>query len=292
MTTTEKPRVQAGVPSGGEFTAHAHKDPSIQLEQLKAVEEAFAFSPGTRVAVGNEFGVISDTGKDKNGNVTVNLDAGGSLYLNSSKVVPWTVYLDTVMPAVDYNPYPETAEVPQQDTDRALRGSFVRMRNALESAGRTGDTYFQGIAFGEAEVAAALENADADPEMIGNARSELLKLGLPLGAEHEELSVSAIKQRTAAPLSSLRARRLAGYFTTCAVEMQSHNAALPQRDWGTAEWTKQGALNAYSNAAVRFAAAFPHREDSYPEKRFTRLLASGETDINTIIGETFDDGAW
>ncbi|HEX9087057.1 MAG TPA: hypothetical protein VF867_05985, partial [Arthrobacter sp.] len=168
----------------------------------------------------------------------------------------------------------------------------VRMRNALESAGRTGDTYYQGIAFGEAEVAAALESADADPEMIGNGRSELLKLGLPLGAEHEALSASAIKQRTAAPLSTYRARRLVGYFTTRAVEMQNHNGTIPQRDWGTAEWTKQGALHAYANAAVRLAAAFPHREDSYPEKRFTKLLAEGETNTNTIIGETFDEGAW
>ncbi|HEX9225134.1 MAG TPA: hypothetical protein VF885_00585 [Arthrobacter sp.] len=290
MTIT-KPRVQAGVPAGGEFTAHTHKDPSVQLEQLKAAKEVFAFTAGTRVAVGREFGVVSEA-PDRNGRMTIKLDGAGSLIANSRDIVPWEAYIDTVMPAVDYNPDPETAEVPQADADRALRGSFVRMRNALESAGRTGDTYYQGIAFGEAEVAAALENPDSDPEMIGNSRSELLKLGLPLGAEHEGLSVSAIKQRTAAPLSTLRARRLAGYFTTRAVEMQTHNGAIPQRDWGTAEWTKQGALHAYSNAAVRLAAAFPHREDSYPEKRFTRLLVEGETNVNTIIGETFDDGAW
>lgn len=34
-------------------------------------------------------------------------------------------------------------------------------------------------------VAAALLDADAGPEMIENARSEVLKLGLPLGADHE-----------------------------------------------------------------------------------------------------------
>lgn len=291
MTIT-KPRVQPGVPAGGEFTAYAHKDPSIQLEQLKAVEEVFAMAPGTRVTTGNEFGTISEAGKDKNGNVTVNLDGGGTLHLKADKLVPWEAYLDTVMPAVDYDSDPHTAEVPQADADRALRGSFVRMRNALDSASRTGAEYHHGVAFGEAEVAASLLNADADPEMIGNARNEVLMLGLPIGAKHEALSVSAIKQRTAAPLTALRARRLAGYFATRAVEMQDHNGAIAQKDWGTAEWTKQGAMLAYSKAAVRFAGGVTPSETSYHEDRFTRLLVEGETNINTIIGETFDEGAW
>jgi hypothetical protein len=290
MTVTA--RQPKGVPVGGQFAATAHADPSIQLQMAKETEDSFAMSPGTRVMTGNEFGTIAEPGKDKNGNVTVNLDGGGSLHLKADRLVPWEAYLDTVMPAVDYTPDPETDEIPQADADRALRGSLVRMRNALDSAGRTGDNYYQGLAFGEAEVAAALLDADADPEMIGNARGELLKVGLPLGAEHESLSASEIKKRTAAPLDSNRARRLAGYFTTRAVEMQTHNGSIPQRDWRRAEWTKQGALHAYSQAAVRFAAALPNNEDSYPEKRFTRLLMEGETNVNTIIGETFDDGAW
>jgi len=187
----------------------------------------------------------------------------------------------------------------QPTADRALRGSLVRMRNGLESSTGTGGTYYQGMAFGEAEVAAALLDADADPEMIGHARGELLKLGLPLGAEHEELSIAAIKQRTAAPLSTLRARRLAGYFASRAVEMQAHNGAIAQKDCSTAEWTKQGAMYAYSRAAVRLAEGFPagvpllpQGESDYHGERFTRLLAEGETNINTIIGETFDEGAW
>lgn len=290
MTVTA--RQPKGVPVGGQFAATAHADPSIRLQMLKKSEDIFALSPGTRVMTGNEFGTISEPGKDKNGNVTVNLDGGGSLHLKADKVVPWEAYLDTVMPAVDYNPDPDTSEIDQAQADRALRGSFVRMRNALDSSNRSGDTYFQGVAFGEAEVAAALMDADADPETIGNSRGEVLKLGLPLGADHEALSAAEIKKRTAAPLTSLRARRLAGYFTDRAVEMQTHNGSIPQRDWGTAEWTKQGALLAYSQAAVRLADGLPHREDSYPEKRFTRLLAEGETNVNTIIGETFDDGAW
>jgi hypothetical protein len=288
-TTMRQPK---GIPVGGQFAATTHADPSVQLQQLGKYEDVFAFSPGTRVMAGNEFGAISETGKDKNGNVTVNLDAGGSLHLKASKVVPWEAYLDTVMPAVDHNADPETADVPQQDADRFLRGSFVRMRNALESAGRTGGTYYHGMAYGEAEVAAALLDADSDPEMIGNARSELLKLGLPIGAEHEVLSVDAIKQRNAAPLTTLRARRLAGYFTARAVEMQEHNGAIPQNDWGTAEWTKQGAMHAFSLAAVRFANGATPGDNGYHEERFTRLLAEGETNTNTIVGETFDEGAW
>jgi hypothetical protein len=289
MTTARQPK---GIPVGGQFAATTHADPSIQLQMLKKAEEAFAFTPGTPVSTGNEFGTISAEGKDKNGNVTVNLDNGGSLRLKADRLVPWEAHLDDVMPAVDYNPDPETDAIDQAQADRALRGSFVRMRNALESAGRTGDTYYHGIAFGEAEVAAAMRDAVADPEMIGNARNELMKAGLPLGADHEALSPAAIKKRTSAPLTSLRARRLAGYFTARAVEMQQHNGSIPQRDWGTAEWTKQGALHAYSLAAVRFAGGLPHSEDSYPEQRFTKLLAEGETNINTIIGEMFDDGAW
>lgn len=48
-------------------------------------------------------------------------------------------------------------------------------------------------------------------------------------------------------------RQLAGYFTSRAVEMQTHNGAIAQKGWGTAEWTKQGAMYAYSQAAVRLA---------------------------------------
>lgn len=218
--------------------------------------------------------------------MTVTLDGGRcSLYLNASKVVPWDAYLDTVMPAVEYNPNPEIAEVPPQDADRFLRGSLVKMRNALEPVNRTGGTYYQGMATGEAEVAAALPDADADPETIGNARAELLKLGLPLGAEHEELAVDAIEKRTSAPLSSVRPRHLAGYFTSRAVEMQQHNGAIPQNDWSTEEWTKQGAMHAYCQAAVPLAdGAGPCRID-YHEERFTRLLVEGESNINTIIEE-------
>lgn len=290
MTVTA--RQPKGIPAGGQFAATTHADPSIQLQLLKESEDIFAMSPGTRVMAGNEFGTISEAGKDKNGNVTVNLDGGGSLHLRAGRVVPWEAYLDTVMPPVGYDHDPETTGIDQAQADRALHGSFVRMHNALDSTSRTGDTYYQGVAFGEAEVAAALLDADADPESIGRRRGEVLMLGLPVGPDHEALSPAAMKKRTAAPLTSVRARRLAGYFTARAVEMQQHNGSIPQNDWGTQEWTKQGALLAYSQAAVRLAAGLPHSEDSYREERFTRLLMEGETNVNTIIGETFDEGAW
>jgi hypothetical protein len=288
-TATRQPK---GIPVGGQFAATTHADPSIQLRMLKESEQVFAFTPGTRVFTGNEFGIVSAEGKDKNGNVTVNLDSGGYLRLKADRVVPWEAHLDSVMPAVDSDSDPESAEIPQGDADRVLRGSFVRMRNALESAGRTGGTYYHGIAFGEAEVAASLRDAVADPEMIGNARNDLLKLGLPIGAEHEGLSVEAIRKHTAAPLTTLRARRLAGYFAARAVEMQAHNGAIPQNEWGTAEWTKQGAMHAYSQAAVRFANGATPGDNGYHEERFTRLLVEGERNIDTIIGETFDEQAW
>lgn len=150
MTIAAQSGGQPCIPSGGEFTARAHRDPAIRLDQLNATEEVFAFHPGTRVAVGNEFGTISEAGKDKNGNVAVNLDSGGTLHLKASRVLPWEAYLDTVMPAADYSPDPDTDQLQQPDVDRALRGSLVRMRNALESANKTGSTYYQGVAFGEA----------------------------------------------------------------------------------------------------------------------------------------------
>jgi len=110
--------------------------------------------------------------------------------------------------------------------------------------------------------------------------------------EDEALSPTPIRKRTAAPLTMYRARRLAGYFTTRAVEMQAHNGAIAQKDWGTAEWTKQGAMFAYSLAAVRFAGGAGPGDIEYHEERFTRLLVEGETNVNTIIGETFDEEAW
>jgi len=75
-TTTRQPK---GIPVGGQFAATTHADPSVQLQQLNRLEEVFSFSPGTRVMAGNEFGIISEAGKDRNGNLAINLDGGGSL---------------------------------------------------------------------------------------------------------------------------------------------------------------------------------------------------------------------
>lgn len=289
---SEQPRVR-----NGQYSFAEHKEAALELgsperaERVKELARPFEYPVDSRVFAGGEFGTVAEA-PDRNGRMNIKLDGTGNLIANSRDVVPWDTHLDMVMPAVDYNPDPQTTEIPAEDADRFLRGSMVRMRNAFESAGRTGGTYYHGIAFGEAEVAAALLDADSDPEAIGSSQSELLKLGLPIGAEHESLSASAIKQRTAAPLTMTRSRRLAGYFTARAVEMQQHNGAIAQNDWGTSEWTKQGALHAYSQAAVRFAEGVAPGENDYHEERFTRLLAEGETNVNTIIGETFDENAW
>jgi lipid-binding SYLF domain-containing protein len=89
-----------------------------------------------------------------------------------------------------------------------------------------------------------------------------------------------------------RARRLAGYFASRAVEMQKDLGAKAQNDWGTAEWTKQGAMYAYSQAAVRFANGSVPGDNHYHEERLTRLLVDGGTNPETIFGETFNEGAW
>lgn len=282
-TAARQPR---GVPVGGQFAATTHADPSIQLRMLKQTEDVFAFTPGTRVMTGNEFGVVSGTGTDRNGNVTVNLDQGGSLTLKSSRLVPWDAHLDSVMPAVDYVADAGSDQVPQPDADRQLRASLTRMRNAIETSSSAETPYFDGIAAGEAEVATALIEADADPETIQGRRSGLLALDL------EDLQASQIKKQSAAPLSTVRARRLAGYFASRAVEMHRELGAKPSDDWRDAEWIKQGAKTAFSNAAVRFANGAAPLDNRYHEERFAKLLLEGETNTDTIIGETFDVGAW
>lgn len=284
MTITA--RQPKGIPVGGQFAATTHADPSIQLQKLKESEDVFAMSPGTRVMTGNEFGTISEAGKDRNGNVTVNLDAGGSLHLKASRVVPWEAYLDTVMPVAAYNSDPHSEEVPQQDADRQLRASLARMRNARDSSSHAETPYYDGIAAAEAEVAAALADADADPETIQKRRSEVL------GMDDDELSVAEIKQRRAASLSMIRVRRLASYFTSRAVEMQQELGSKPSNDWTDGDWLKQGAKYAFSNAAVRFANGALPTDNRYHEERFAQLLMEGETNADTIIGETFDEGAW
>lgn len=282
-TAARQPR---GVPVGGQFAATTHADPSIQLQALKQTEDVFAFTSGTRVMTGNEFGVVSETGKDRNGNVTVHLDQGGSLTLKSSRLVPWDAHLDSVMPAVDYVADAGSDQVPQPDADRQLRASLTRMRNAIETSSSAETPYFDGIAAGEAEVATALIDADADPETIQGRRSGLLALDL------EDLQASQIKKQSAAPLSTVRARRLAGYFASRAVEMHRELGAKPSDNWRDAEWIKQGAKTAFSNAAVRFANGAAPSDNRYHEERFAKLLLEGETNTDTIIGETFDVGAW
>ncbi|MET4143771.1 hypothetical protein [Arthrobacter sp. UYCo732] len=283
MSATRQPK---GVPVGGQFAATGHADPSLHLRLLKQAEDVFAYSPGTRVMTGNEFGTISHAGKDANGNVAVELDQGGTLHLKADRVVPWEAHLDSVMPVPERNPDRFTDAVPQADADRQLRASLARLRNARETSGQAETPYFDGIAVGEAEICAALSNADADPETIQRLRGDFLATDL------DEFTVPEIKKRSAAPLSMVRARRLAGYFTSRAVEMQQELGSKPSNDWRDAEWIKNGAKTAFTNAAVRFASAAAPSDNRYHEERFTRLLVEGETNTDTIIGETFDEHAW
>ena len=239
--------------------------------------------PGTRVMTGNEFSVISEAGKDKNGNVTVNLDAGGSLRLKADRVVPWEAYLDTVMPAAEHEPLTHTDEVPQANADWVLRTSMVRMRNAMASSSQAATPYYDGIAAGEAEVVAALTDADSDPETIQKRRSSFL------GLDEDEMKSARILEHTSAHLSTVRARRLARYFTARAVEMHEGLSDKPSKDWKDADWIKNGAKFAFSNAAVRFANGTTQGDNRYHEDRFAHLLLEGETNTDTIIGETFDE---
>jgi hypothetical protein len=88
-------------------------------------------------------------------------------------------------------------------------------------------------------------------------------------------------------------------FTTRAVEMQTHNGAIAPRDWTTEEWTKQGAMHPGCRAAVRFAEGLTagviliQRDGiDFNSERFIRLLVEGETNVDTIIGENFDEASW
>lgn len=128
--------------------------------------------------------------------------------------------------------------------------------------------------------------------MIGNARAELLKLGLPLGADHETLSPAAIKKHAAAPLSSLRARRARRLL-----RRPRRRDADPQRSHPLEGLGHRRMDQARCNARLLQGSrpvrrGTPHGEVSFHEERFTRLLPEGETNTDTIIGETFDKGAW
>jgi hypothetical protein len=90
----------------------------------------------------------------------------------------------------------------------------------------------------------------------------------------------------------VRARRLAGYFTSRAVEMQQELGAKPSNDWNDSDWVRQGAMTAFSNAAVRFANGAVPTDNRYHEERFAKLLLEGETTTDTIVGETFGEQAW
>lgn len=285
---SEQPRVRTG-----QYTFAEHKEPTLELgsperaERLRELAKPLSYPVGSRAMTGGDFGTIVDV-PGRKGHLTIKLDGSGSIVTKPANVVPWDAHLDMVMPATAYNPDPHTQEVPAEDADRMLRGSLITMRNGLDSAHRTGSHYFQGIANGEAEVAAALLNRDADPDMIQDNARELLNLG------PADLMTSAIKKNSAAPLSSVRARRLAAHFTTRAVELQKELGSKPQNDWSAQDWVKQGTKLAASNAAVRFADGVPPSNDHNRlfEDRFTQLIMEGQTSTETIIAEAFDEDAW
>lgn len=285
---SEQPRVKTG-----QYTFAEHKEPALALgsperaAHLKELAKPFEFPVGSRAMTGGDFGTIIDV-PERKGHLTLKLDGNGSIVTKPEHVIPWDAHLDMVMPAAVYNPDPHTEVVPVEDADRMLRGSLVAMRNGLDSSHRTGSHYFEGVAAGEAEVVAALLNRDADPDMIQDKARELLAMG------PADLMTSQIKKNTAAPLSSVRARRLAGHFTSRAVDLQKDLGAKPQNDWDAADWIKQGTKLAVSNAAVRFADGVPPNDshNRHYEERFTQLVVEGQTNTDTIIGETFDDDAW
>jgi hypothetical protein len=285
---SDQPRVRTG-----QYTFPEHKEPALALgsteraARVKELARPFDYPVGSRAMTGGDFGTIVEAPEHK-GRLTLKLDGSGSVIAKPADVVPWDTHLDLVMPAVEYNPDPHTEEVPAEDADRMLRGSLVAMRNGLDSKHRTGSHYFEGVAAGEAEVAAALLNRDADPDMIEYKARELLALG------PADLMTSEIKKNAAAPLSSVRARRLAGHLTSRAVEIQEELGAKPQNDWDSADWVKQGTKLAVSNAAVRFADGVPPTANHarHFEDRFAQLVMEGQTNTDTIIGETFDENAW
>ena len=285
---SDQPRIRTG-----QYTFAEHKVAGFALgsperaAHLKELARPFEFPIGSRAMTGGDFGTIVDV-PERKGLLTLKLDGSGSIVTKPERVVPWDAHLDMVMPAADYNPDPHTKEVSAEDADRMLRGSLVSMRNGLDAKHRTGSHYFEGVAGGEAEVAAALLNRDADPDMIRDKARELLALG------PADLTTGEIKKNGAAPLSSVRARRLAGHFTARAVEIQKELGAKPQNDWDSNDWVKQGKKLAFSNAAVRFADGVPPNStfNRHYEERFTQLLMEGQSNTDTIIGETFDEDAW
>ncbi|WP_427019399.1 hypothetical protein ACQCSX_22160 (plasmid) [Pseudarthrobacter sp. P1] len=283
-------RQPKGIPVGGQFAATTHADPEVRLDKLREYAKPLPYPIGSRAMSGNQFGTVT-TEPDRLGNIRLRLDDGWSLITKSTNVVPWDAHLDSVMPVPNRMSVPGLDTIPQEHADRMLRRSLVKMRNALESTANTGQTYYQGIAWGEAEVVAALMDADSDPEAIRLGAGAQLLLGLPLGSAAEELRPEEIKRRSSAPLSGVRALRLAGYFTSQAVQMQTVLGAKSQNEWGNTEWTKQGAMYAYAQAAVRFADGAAPGDNRHHEDRFTRLLMEGETNTDTIIGETFDEGS-
>lgn len=130
----------------------------------------------------------------------INMDAGGCIVTKPANVVPWDAYLDTVMLAVDHNPDPDSDHVPPADADRVLRGSPAKMRNALDSSNRAGQTYYyQGIALGEAEVGRRTDERRLGPrddtEDPRNSAPPWPAAGIPV----DELRPEEIKMRTAAP---------------------------------------------------------------------------------------------
>lgn len=156
MTCETQNRVRSGVPAGGQFCAAAHREGSVVLGG-----GPLPYPAGSRVRVGGRFGHVA-VEPDHNGNMVITLDDGWTLRTKGYDVVPWDAYLASEMPPVEYNPYGDIQVIDQEVTDRFLRGALTRMRNGFPHD----DPYMQGTAQANAEVAAALLDADADPETI------------------------------------------------------------------------------------------------------------------------------
>nr|MDQ5862673.1 hypothetical protein [Actinomycetota bacterium] len=113
MTNTA--RQPKGIPVGGQFAVTTHADPEVRLvlAHLREYARPLPYPPGSRVMVDGEFGTISGNPDPYTGALYINMDAGGCIVTKPANVVPWDAYLDTVMPAVDHNPDPDSDNVPQ-----------------------------------------------------------------------------------------------------------------------------------------------------------------------------------
>jgi hypothetical protein len=253
-------------------------DSAFTAAELQEFATPLEIPPGSVVYIDGQRGTVSSQPFPKH-RIIVDLDKGGSIHTRASDAVPWDVWLEVSMPAVDQDLL--DGPVPSPTADRMLHANLRALRNSLDSAVEQGDPYHAGRAQAAAETAASLLDTGLDAEGIRDGGRALLSQD-SREALRDRATLTA--HQSGAPVTPFRARQLAGHFADAAVLAYTEAMSAEHRGSDDEAQIHHGRTHTYLASALRFIQGCePDPRALDKEQSMVRALMEGSDRPNEII---------